>query len=114
MKKTESLRKNRDFLKLYRSGKFYVGRKIVLYVKENHTQKNRLGIGTARNFGSSVERNRMRRLIRENYRLMEEQFPTGWDIVFSARKRKDKEELPSFQEVGKEMRYLIRKIGWEQ
>lgn len=110
MKNTESLRKNRDFLKLYRSGKFYVGRRIVLYVRENRTQTNRLGISTAKNFGNSVERNRIRRLIRENYREIEAQVPTGWDLVFSARKTKDV-QLPSFQEVGKEMRYLMRKIG---
>lgn len=111
MKNTESLRKNRDFLKLYRSGKFYVGSRIVLYVKENKLQKNRLGISTAKNFGNSVERNRIRRLIRENYREIEEQIPQGWDIVFSARKKNDM-PLPSFQEVGKEMRYLLRKIGF--
>lgn len=110
MKKTESLRKNRDFLKLYRSGKFYVGRNIVLYIKENKLQHNRLGISTAKNFGNSVERNRIRRLIRENYRELESQIPTGWDIIFSARKKKET-QLPSFQEVGKEMRYLIRKLG---
>ena len=75
MKNTESLRKNREFLKLYRSGKFFVGRKLVLYVKENRMQINRLGISTARNFGNSVERNRIRRLIRENYRELEETLP---------------------------------------
>lgn len=111
MKNTESLRKNREFLKLYRSGKFFVGRKLVLYVKENRMQINRLGISTARNFGNSVERNRIRRLIRENYRELEETLPIGWDIIFSARKTKDA-ALPSYQEVGKEMRYLLRKIGF--
>ena len=74
-------------------------------------QINRLGISTARNFGNSVERNRIRRLIRENYRELEETLPIGWDIIFSARKTKDA-ALPSYQEVGKEMRYLLRKIGF--
>ena len=92
MKNTESLRKNREFLKLYRSGKFFVGRKLVLYVKENRMQINRLGISTARNFGNSVERNRIRRLIRENYRELEETLPIGWDIIFSARKTQQQQQ----------------------
>jgi len=108
MKYTEPIRKNRDFLKLYRNGKFYVGKIMVIYVKSNKTEKNRLGVTTVKNFGNSVSRNRMRRLIKENYRLSEDKIEKGWDIVFSGRKTVN---IPSFKEIEREMKYLFRKTG---
>lgn len=110
MEKTESLKKNRDFLRMYRTGSYYVGKLMVIYVKRNRLEQNRLGITAVRNYGNSVERNRVRRLIKENYRMIERELPSGWDIVFSARKN-TKGILPNYKEIQKEMRYLLRKTG---
>ncbi len=110
MKKTVSLRKNKDFLKMYRSGNFYVGKIMVIYVKKNNSDYNKLGITTVRNYGKSVERNRMRRLIKESYRLNEDRISLGWDIVFSVRKR-DSESMPSYKETERELKYLLKKTG---
>ena len=109
MKNTESLKKNRDFLRLYRTGKYYVGRIIVIYVKENNTSSNKIGVTTVRNFGNSVCRNRMRRLIKESYRNIEDEVKLGWDIVFSARKQNG--NIYSYRDIEKEMKYLLRKTG---
>ena len=86
MKFTDPLKKNRDFNKVFKKGKYYVGSMMVIYVLPNKKDRNRLGVTTVRNFGTAVLRNRCRRLIKENYRLMEAQIAKGYDIVFTARK----------------------------
>ena len=57
----------------------------VLHVKENEKSINRLGISVSKKVGNSVVRHRIRRLIKEAYRLNEESFKCGYDLIFSAR-----------------------------
>lgn len=56
-----------------------------MYVKENGTEKNRLGISVSKKVGNSVVRHRVTRLVRESYRLHEAVFNSGLDIVVVAR-----------------------------
>ena len=109
MKNTVTIKKNRDFLRLYKKGTFFVGRRMVIYIKQNRSDINRIGITTVRNFGRSVDRNRVRRLIKENYRILEKDIKIGMDIVVSARKS-DGKIIPDFREIEKEMKYLFRKL----
>ena len=85
MKFSESLKKNSDFQKVYRQGKSYANRYLVMYVLENHTEGNRLGIYVSKKVGNSVIRHHLTRLIRESYRLHEDMFNNGLDIVVIAR-----------------------------
>lgn len=85
MEYSESLKKNRDFQKVYRRGKSYANRYLIMYVLENQSEKNRLGISVSKKVGNSVVRHRVTRLIRESYRLREEMFNSGLDIVVVAR-----------------------------
>ncbi len=85
MKFSESLKKNSDFQKVYRQGKSYANRYLVMYVLENHTEGNRLGISVRKKVGNSVIRHHLTRLIRESYRLHEDMFNNGLDIVVIAR-----------------------------
>ena len=85
MKFSESLKKNSDFQKVYRQGKSYANRYLVMYVLENHTEGNRLGISVGKKVGNSVIRHHLTRLIRESYRLHEDMFNNGLDIVVIAR-----------------------------
>lgn len=85
MKISESLKKNSDFQKVYRQGKSYANRYLVMYVLENHTEGNRLGISVSKKVGNSVIRHHLTRLIRESYRLHEDMFNNGLDIVVIAR-----------------------------
>ena len=82
---SESLKKNSDFQKVYRQGKSYANRYLVMYVLENHTEGNRLGISVSKKVGNSVIRHHLTRLIRESYRLHEDMFNNGLDIVVIAR-----------------------------
>lgn len=89
MKFTQSLKKNEDFQSVYKSGKSYGNKYLVLYTFENHTDINRLGISVSKKVGNSVVRHRLKRLIKESYRLHEEMFNSGLDIVVIARKDSD-------------------------
>lgn len=91
MRFSESLKNNSDFQKVYREGKSFANRYLVMYVLENKTDRNRLGISVSKKVGNSVVRHRVTRLIRESYRLQEDMFNSGLDMVVIARKSaKDK------------------------
>ena len=85
MQFSESLKKNCEFQYVYKNGKSYANKYLVMYVVENNTDRNRLGISVSKKVGNSVVRHRITRLIRESYRLHENIFNSGLDIVVIAR-----------------------------
>lgn len=95
---SESLKKNKDFQVVYRKGKSYANKYLVMYVYENGTDQNRLGISASKKVGNSVVRHRLTRVIREIYRLQESMFQRGLDIVVVCRasaKERTYQELES-------------------
>ena len=82
---SESLKKNRDFQTLFRRGRSAAERPFVMYAQKNGTDRNRIGITVSKKVGNSVVRHRVKRLILEGYRLQEESFARGIDIVVVAR-----------------------------
>lgn len=107
MEFSESLKKNRDFQEVYRKGTSAASRQFVMYVLENGTSRNRLGISVSKKVGNSVVRHTVTRRVREAYRLQEQQFRKGKDIVVIAR-------MPAAQctqeEVRKALLYLGKKL----
>lgn len=86
------LRKNTEFRLVYRRGKSYANKLLVLYVfnnKKNIDQENfpynKVGISVSKKVGNSVVRSRSKRLIYESYRLNVKNIKTGYDFVFVAR-----------------------------
>lgn len=97
-KYAESLKKNIDFQSVYRKGKSLANKYLVVYVKENNMDINRIGISVSKKVGNSVIRHRLTRLIRESYRLNEMKFLKGYDIVVIGRvssKEKNQREIES-------------------
>lgn len=86
MKFSSALKLNHIFRKLYATAG-YANSYLVLYVRKNHTAANRVGITVGKKLGHAVVRNRIRRRLREVYRLNEDLFAPGWDIVVVARSR---------------------------
>lgn len=84
---SESLKKNYQFRYVYKSGKSYANKYFVMYIKENGTDRNRIGISVSKKIGNSVVRHRVTRLVREGYRLQEAVFNSGLDIVIVAREK---------------------------
>ena len=85
MKFSQSLKKNRDFQNVYKKGTSFANSYLVMYILENGLQENRIGISVSKKVGNSVVRHHLTRLIRESYRLSEEHFRCGIDIVEIAR-----------------------------
>ena len=82
---TEIMNDNKDFLTLYKKGKYSVSKYSVIYVRPNGRPYNRLGITAGKKVGNAVCRNRAKRLIRLAYREAEAELPVGMDIVIVAR-----------------------------
>mgnify|MGYP000646221751 CR=1 FL=1 len=85
MSEFKSLRKNWEFQAVYRNGKSKANRCFVMIIKKNDTSSNRVGISVSKKVGNSVVRHRTTRLIRESYRLNQDNLKTGYDMVVIAR-----------------------------
>ena len=84
MKYSSALKHNHIFQRLYRT-QGQANAYLVLYARPNRTDTNRVGITVSKKLGHAVVRNRVRRRLREVYRLCEDRFAPGWDIVVVAR-----------------------------
>ena len=82
---TEIMNDNKDFLTLYKKGRYSASKYSVIYVRPNGRPFNRLGITAGKKVGNAVCRNRAKRLIRLAYQSAEAQLPVGMDIVIVAR-----------------------------
>ncbi|MCM1241256.1 MAG: ribonuclease P protein component [Roseburia sp.] len=105
MKFSESLKKNNDFKYVYKNGKSQANKFLVMYVLENNEGKNRLGISASKKVGNSVIRHRFTRLVRESYRLHENIFNSGLDIVVVARKNA---ALANYHEIESALLHLAK------
>ncbi len=107
MKFSSALKLNHIFRRLYHTNGFANGY-LVLYARKNRTGTNRVGITVSKKLGKAHIRNRVRRRFREVYRLNEEMFQPGWDIVVVAR---SKAVEASFSDLTKGYLTLARKAG---
>ena len=108
MKFTVSLKKNYEFRRLYNKGKSAASRCVVVYCRRNNGAGNRLGVTVSTKIGGAVQRNRIRRRLKEIYRLNEEKTSHGFDIVIVARM---KARFVSYRELENSVLYLFRKLG---
>ena len=81
----ESIKKNEEFRYVYQNGKSYANKYLVMYICKNAKEESRLGISVSKKVGNSVVRHHITRLVRESYRLHEDVFNSGLDIVVVAR-----------------------------
>ena len=107
MKYSASLKLNHIFRRLYRTSGYADGL-LVLYARKNRSTENRVGITVSKKLGKAHVRNRTRRRIREVYRLNEEKFCPGWDIVVVAR---SKAVDAAFPQLTKSYLTLAKKAG---
>lgn len=85
MKNFNSIKKNSDFQIVYKKGKSYANKYLVMYVIENNRNNSRIGISVSKKVGNSIVRHRMTRLLRECYRLNEDKLKVCVDIVVVVR-----------------------------
>ena len=87
MKRTDTLKNNYEFRKMYAKGKSYHHPALILYLMKNRAGICRIGITTSKKIGNAVERNRCRRIIRAAYANLEDRIDGNYDIVLVARSR---------------------------
>ena len=87
MKFTSTLKMNYEFQRLYRKGKSAATPFLVVYARQGRRPGNRVGFTVSTKLGKAVKRNRVRRRLREIYRLNEQRIARGTDLVVVARGR---------------------------
>ena len=102
------IRKNAEFRAVYRRGKSFSNSLLVLYIYKNKKNINRLGVSINKRVGNSVERNRIKRLIKEIYRLNSDNIKVGYDLVFIAR---NLSKGRNYMEIGNSIKNSIKKAG---
>ena len=87
MKRAVTLKENYEFRRVYHRGKSGVSPFLVVYARPNRGARNRLGITVSAKLGHAVVRNRVRRRLREVFRLAGPAMKQGYDVVLVARSR---------------------------
>jgi len=108
LKFSQSLKNNYEFRRLYVSGKSAVSPHIAVYKRKNKNGINRLGLTVGKKVGNAVNRNRVRRRLKEIYRLHEDEFLRGYDIVVVARV---KSRYAAFGTLETDMLRLFKKLS---
>ena len=108
MLKKEILRRNSDFTSIYKRGKSMGDRLVVVFYKKNNLPYNRIAFLASKKVGNAVARNRARRLMKESYRSLCDQFVPGYDIIFIARNTINNSKCA---DVKKSMEAALRRSG---
>jgi ribonuclease P protein component len=85
LQKNHLLRKGWEFEQVYKQGKRIHGKGFTLIVRQNNLEQSRIGISVHRQIKGAVKRNRIKRIVRESFRLHRELYPECADIVFAIR-----------------------------
>jgi len=107
MENTKMLKKNFEFRNILNKGQYYGGHQIEAFIIKEEIEINKLGIAVSKKAGSSVERNKIKRLIKENYRLLEKDVNKGYSLVFLWKKKVQVEEA-SFERIKNDMMNILR------
>ena len=110
MKNTEILKKNYEINKVIKKGKFYGGHYLSFFILPNNENKNYICVTVNKKTGNSVIRNRIKRKLRENYRLIEENILYGYNIVIMWKKNIEYENA-SFENIKCDFEYILKKAG---
>ena len=110
MKKTKMLKKNYEFKQVLPKGKYFSGKNIEAFIKDNNKNYNFLGLAISVKTAKAVRRNKIKRLIRENYKLLEMNINSGKSIIFLWKKNVDVEK-PTFENIKADMNYIFDKAN---
>ena len=111
MKRSVTLKSNRDFRRLYSRGKSAVAPAMVVYCRKNGLGRSRFGFTVSTKLGGAVVRNRCRRRLREVCRLEAASLRPGYDLVVVARGRSLTAPFPQLR---RQFQGLCRTLGlWE-
>lgn len=110
MKKTETLKKNYEFRFVLKKGKKYFGKYINLFVVDEYSNINKIGIAVSKKTGKAVKRNKIKRWIRETYKELEENLCNKYKMVIVFRKNISIEDI-NFWLIKEDIEKLFKKAG---
>ena len=108
MRKIKTLKKNYEFKKVFQKGKIYSSKNLKMFISKNNLEENRIGLAVSVKTDKAVRRNRIKRLIRENYRLISSELKKGYNIVFLWNKNSKIKEM-NFTIIEDEIKRLFKK-----
>jgi ribonuclease P protein component len=103
----EHLRRPADFRRVYERRRSASDAWLIVYACENGLPHLRLGLSVSRKIGGAVQRNRLRRLYREAFRLTKHEMPAGLDLVVIPRQA----EEPAFEELKRSLPRLVQQVA---
>ncbi len=109
MKNTQMLKKNYEFRNVLSRGKYFSGKNIEMFLRNNNCQnKNLLGIAISVKIAKAVRRNHIKRLTREAYRNIENKLETGYSFVFLWKKKVDIKNA-TYDNILEDMEHIFKK-----
>ncbi len=111
MRKFNTLKKNYEFKRVLNKGKYYYGKYIQFFIIKNNRGINRIGIAVSSKIAGAVKRNKIKRLIRENYRIfIKDKILKGYDFIFVWNKNKNPDEA-NYYEIKKDFDNIFKRTG---
>ena len=107
MKPANRLKKNSDFNVVYSKKKSMANKLLIIYITENGLNNNRVGFVVSKKVGNSVIRSKVKRLMKESYRLNDSRFKISYDIIFIARADC---KNSTFKEIESALLHLMKKM----
>lgn len=107
MKRTVMLKKNYEFKNVLTRGKYYAGNKIEAFIQSGQGNLNKLGLAIGVKRGKAVQRNRIKRLLKESYYKYEPKITTGNSIVFLSKKTESLDNI-GFLDVFSDMEKIFK------
>ena len=111
MRKIKTLKKNYEFKKVLNNGEYYYGKFIHFFIIKNKMEINRMGIAISSKIAGAVERNKIKRLIRENYiKFYKNNIKKGYDFVFIWNKNINPKEA-NFHQINEDFINIFKRTG---
>jgi ribonuclease P protein component len=106
-RRAEHLRRPADFRRVYERRRSASDEWLIVYACENVLPHLRLGLSVSRKVGQATQRNRLRRLLREAFRLTRHEMPVGFDLVLIPRRS----ELPHLSDLKEALPRLVNQVA---
>lgn len=110
MKNTRMIKKNYEFKRFFSKGTVYRGKYIHMYIHTSNINVNKLGIAVSKKVGKAVQRNHIKRLIRENYKIYENKLNNYFNIVIIINNKIDIKKV-NYYDIQKDFDSILKKAG---
>jgi ribonuclease P protein component len=87
LSRRQRIRSSRDFASIYDERQRAGDDVLLVFAARNPDEETRMGVSVSKKHGNAIKRNRLKRLLRESFRLSQHQLPSGLDLVLIPRQK---------------------------